>query len=115
MDMNLYRYDDDQQSDSHGHYLEVVSVCVTCNGTGDYINMPPWASIAGMQSSCPDCVGGRVTQQGTIRRWCSVHDAQEIVDEFGYNAPGIRTCRWGLGQGACKFGLVLVVPLEETT
>ena len=96
-----------------------VSVCSTCNGTSEYetecSHIASCECVNGMLVMCPDCVSGRVTQQGTIRRWCSVHDAQEIVDEFGYNAPGIRTCRWGLGQGACRFRYVLVVPLEETT
>ncbi len=79
----------------------------------------------GQWTVCPDCVSGRVTQQGTIKWRCSAHNSLRSV------RGDVCHVRWGIDNHflntpeshdettpqvlLCVFGLVLVVPLEETT
>ncbi len=85
-------------------YVVEVSKCPTCNGTGCAHSYDSMHVLSAGQHSCctnPDCVSGRVTQQGTIERRCTEHVWH---DHLGGVPPSTR----------CKMRLVLVVPLEET-
>ena len=88
-----------------------VSVCSTCNGTDETneTDHDEFFNPVSVIEPCdnPDCVSGWVTQQGTIQRR---HFG--TLNEDSYLSPANELCPFCEG-GTC--GLVLVVPLDETT